>query len=140
MSAIVCIDDNVGVLEMYKAFFEANGHTVLTAPNGAIGIEISRKHPLDAVVLDLNMAGMSGNEFAEVLIRERPDLPVLICSGAPDNLPESLKWFADALVHKGDGPKALLEAVEKLVALRRCPKKCASSSIEQQETSRIAVA
>jgi len=39
----------------------------------------------------------------------------VIWSGCVDEIPESLKWFADALLHKGDGPASLLFAVEKLV-------------------------
>ena len=42
----------------------------------------------------------------------------MICSGSAD-LPESLKLFADVLVQKGGGPKALLAAIEKAVRRSR---------------------
>ena len=106
---------------MQKALLESRGYTVLTAPDGATGIAISRKSSVDIVVLDFNMAGMDGRQTAAVLLKWQPTLPVVICSGSVD-LPESLKWFADALVHKSDGPRALLAAIEKVIGSVRQPK------------------
>jgi len=39
----------------------------------------------------------------------------VICSGYIDEIPESLRWFADALLQKADAPGALLSVVERLV-------------------------
>ena len=61
------------------------------------------------------MPGMDGNAVAQVLRKEQPNLPVVIWTGCPDETPESLKWFADVLLHKGDGPLALLLAIEKIL-------------------------
>jgi two-component system, OmpR family, KDP operon response regulator KdpE len=115
MATVLCIDDDAAVLGMYRALLEGRGYRVLTAPDGATGIAISRKHSVDAVVLDFNMTGMDGNEVAAVLTKEQPTVPVVICSGSADDLPESLKWFADALVQKGDASGALLAAIEKVI-------------------------
>src|SRR6266849_678847 len=115
MATVLCIDDNRNVLEMNKALLEGIGYRVLLAPDGPTGIALTRKHSIDAVVLDFNMPGMDGAQVAEVLMKEQPTLPVAIWSGCVDTIPESLKWFADAVLHKGDGPDTLLSAVEKLV-------------------------
>ncbi len=84
---------------------------------------LTRTHSIDAVVLDFNMPGMNGAQVAEVLMKEQPTLPVVIWSGCADKIPESLKWFADALLHKGDGPDTLLSAVEKVVSACSTSKK-----------------
>lgn len=118
MATVLCIDDDAGILGMCRALLEGRGYSVLTAPDGATGIAISRKHSIDAVVLDFNMTRMDGNEVAAVLAKEQPTVPVVICSGSADDLPESLKWFADALVPKGDGSGALLAAIEKAIGFR----------------------
>ncbi len=135
MTTILCIDDDAGVLGMYKAVLQGRGYRVLTSPDGATGIALSRKHSVDAVVLDFNMTGMDGNEVAAVLMKEQPTLPVVICSGSADDLPESLKWFADALVQKNDGPRALLAAIEKVIgfstAAKRSPSRMTVGTKEQ---------
>lgn len=69
-----------------------------------------------ALLLDFNMPGMDGNQVAEVLMKEQPTVPVLIWSGCPDQMPESLKWSADAVLSKGDGPDALLSLLERMVS------------------------
>jgi DNA-binding response OmpR family regulator len=123
MATILCIDDDRSLLEVQKALFESKGYRVLIAPNGPSGIMFTRKHPIDAIVLDFKMPGMDGNQVAEVLMKEQPTIPVVIWSGCPDHIPESLKWFADALLHKGDGPHALLAVVERLVSTGTSEKK-----------------
>jgi DNA-binding response OmpR family regulator len=115
MATILCIDDESKLLEIYRAVLEGNGYTVLTATNGVAGIALARKHSIDAVVLDFNMPGMDGNQIAHVLMEEHPTLPIVIWSGCPDEIPESLKWFADALLYKGDGPDTLLPELEKIL-------------------------
>ena len=123
MATVLCIDDDRNILEMNKALLEGIGYRVLLAPDGPTGIALTRKHSIDAVVLDFNMPGMDGAQVAEVLMKEQPKLPVVVWSGCADIIPESLKWFADALLHKGDGPATLLSAVEKLVNARSTSKK-----------------
>lgn len=45
-------------------------------------------------------------------------VPVVISSGSADDLPESSKWFADALAWKSDGPEALLAAIDKAMRFK----------------------
>ena len=93
----------------------AKGYTVLTAPDGPTGLAITRKHSISVVVVDFRMPGLDGNQVARVLMQEHPKLPVVMYSGFPDEIPESLKWFADVVLEKGDGPDTLLSAIDKLI-------------------------
>jgi DNA-binding response OmpR family regulator len=115
MATILYIDDEPKLLEIYTAVLESNGYKVLTAPDGPTGIALTRRHSIDAVLLDFKMPGMDGNQVAHVLMNEQPTLPVVIWSECPDEIPESLKWFADALLYKGDGPDTLLPVLDKIV-------------------------
>ena len=121
MATILCIDDDPQLLEIHQAFLESKGYRVLAAADGLTGIALTRKHAIDVVVLDFNMPGMDGNQVTQVLMKEQPTLPVVICSGSPEEIPESLKWFADASLHKGDGPDTLLAAIEKVVTVDHLP-------------------
>lgn len=47
-------------------------------------------------------------------MEEQPTLPVVIWSGYPNGIPESLRWFAYAVLHKGDGLEAVLAVVQSL--------------------------
>jgi len=52
---------------------------------------------------------------SEINFERQPGLPIVICSGFPDDIPESLRWFADVVLEKGDGPDTLLSAIDKLI-------------------------
>jgi DNA-binding NtrC family response regulator len=115
VATILCIDDNRNILEIHRALLESNGYRVVTALDGPTGIVLSREQSIDVVVLDFNMPGMNGNQVAQVLMQEQPTLPVVIWSGYPEAIPESLRWFAFAVLHKSDGIEPLLSVVESLV-------------------------
>ncbi len=104
VASILCIDDDPRVLDLYTALLGAKGYTVLTAPDGPTGLAITRKYSISVVVLDFRMPGLDGNQVARVLMQEHPKLPVVMCSGFPDDIPESLKWFADVVLEKGRRP------------------------------------
>jgi DNA-binding NtrC family response regulator len=115
VATILCIDDNRNILEIHRALLENKGYRVVTALDGPTGIVLSREQSIDVVVLDFNMPGMNGNEVAQVLTQEQPTLPVVIWSGYPEAIPESLRWFAYAVLHKSAGLEPLLSVVESLV-------------------------
>ncbi len=115
MSTILCIDDDPVILELEKTILEKNGYSALTAQDGPAGIALARAESIDLVVLDLKMPGMDGDEVAEALLQQRPDLPLVICTGFFDSLPEWLRWFAAACVHKGEGPDVLLSTIDSLI-------------------------
>jgi DNA-binding NtrC family response regulator len=74
-------------------------------------------------VLDFNMPGMNGDQVALAIMKIRPTVPVVICSGVLDEIPESLKWFADAVLSKADGAEALLSAIARVVRSRATQKR-----------------
>jgi DNA-binding NtrC family response regulator len=124
MVTILCIDDDPKILQVHEAVLGAKGYTVLTAPDGLSGIAITRNYSIDIVVTDFQMPpGMDGGEVAELLMKEKPKLPVVICSGCVDEIPERRKYGAHQLLAKGDGPGSLVSLVEKLVALNVTVKK-----------------
>jgi|ERR1700691_204321 len=115
MATILCVDNDPNILELYGSLLKSKGYKFLSASDGPTGIAVARKHDLDALVIDINMPGMDSNQVAQILRTDRPTLPIVILSGCLDETPESLKRFADVLLHKGNGPLPLLLAVEKLL-------------------------
>ncbi len=118
MPTVLCIDDDPIVRELQKSVLETNGYTVLVAPDGPTGIALARHHPVDVVVLDFKMPGMDGGEVAEVLLKAQPNLPIVVCTGYLDAVPEWLRWFATGYLQKGEGPNALLLAIRESIANR----------------------
>lgn len=128
MPTILCIDDDPAMLELQMNVLVTNGYTVLVAPDGPTGIALLSKHPVDVVVLDFKMPGMDGGQVADVLFKQQPELPVVICTGYFDAAPEWLKWYAAAYLHKGDGPAVLLSAIQALIANKKTPGQAGGTS------------
>lgn len=118
---ILCIDDNSTSLDIRRMLLEAKGFDVRTATDGLTGLEITNNEPIDAVILDYKMPSMNGEEVAKRLRATHPQIPILLLSGCPGLLPESLLSIVDSFVEKGRPAALLIAEVERLTGGRRNP-------------------
>src|SRR5208282_2334577 len=91
---------------------ERSGYNVLTAASPEQGLALAMMSPLDAVVLDYHMPGMTGHEVAAAIKRYRPEIRVVMFS-ASEIPPETLR-LTDAVVHKSAAITDLLPTVAQL--------------------------
>jgi len=80
---ILVVDDESGMRHLARAILEASGFTVLTACDGADALNVFRRHAgeVAAILLDLTMPVMSGEETASELRRIRAGVPIVLSSG-----------------------------------------------------------
>ncbi|MEM9408592.1 MAG: response regulator [Acidobacteriota bacterium] len=80
---ILLVDDDHEARRVAERCLTTAGYEVLEADCGTDAVEIVRgqQKPIDGLVLDLRMPGMSGSDTFDAVRRDRPSLPVLICSG-----------------------------------------------------------
>jgi DNA-binding response OmpR family regulator len=84
MGKILVVDDEPGILRFVRRALEGEGHTVLTANDGAAALRISAEHDPDLVILDLLMPGVSGFGVLAALLAERSHARVLVLSAVGD--------------------------------------------------------
>jgi two-component system cell cycle sensor histidine kinase/response regulator CckA len=91
---ILVIDDEEMVRHAARHMLERYGYRVATATDGAEAIRIFRQRPEEytAVLLDLTMPVMSGEETLQQLQGIAPDVRVLLSSGYSET--EALRHFA----------------------------------------------
>jgi CheY-like chemotaxis protein len=80
---ILVIDDEEGVRQTAKAALESYGYNVAVAANGKEGVNLFRelRHEIAAVLLDMTMPVMSGEEAFMWLQKIRQDVRVVLSSG-----------------------------------------------------------
>lgn len=80
---ILVVDDDELVLETTVATMESLGYDVVTAVNAAEAVSrLEADHGIDLVLTDVVMPGdLDGYGLAGRIRRERPGLPVVVCSG-----------------------------------------------------------
>jgi len=80
---VLLVDDDDNLAEVGRLILQHLGYKVTVRTNSLEALETFRKHPdrFDAVITDQTMPGMTGSVLAEHLLRIRPDLPILLCTG-----------------------------------------------------------
>jgi signal transduction histidine kinase/ActR/RegA family two-component response regulator len=80
---VLFVDDEVAILSATRRLLEASGFRVLTAENGTDAIQIARgaRRPIDVILLDLRMPGLSGVEAFAPLAEAQPGARIILCSG-----------------------------------------------------------
>ncbi|MBF0304008.1 MAG: response regulator, partial [Desulfamplus sp.] len=80
---ILLVDDEVVLITLQKAMLERLGYHVTSRTSSIEALEAFRANPdkFDIVITDMTMPSMSGDKFALELIKIRPDIPILLCTG-----------------------------------------------------------
>lgn len=80
--AILVVDDEENIRAIVRRTLERVGFSVLEAVDGKEGAEIFAQHDeIIAVILDMTMPRMNGEETLREIRRLRPDIPVILSSG-----------------------------------------------------------
>jgi two-component system cell cycle sensor histidine kinase/response regulator CckA len=111
---VLVIDDEVLVRDVVARMVDDLGYAALTAADGAAALAIVDTRPVDAVLVDLGMPGMSGAEVVAALRARRPKLPVVLCSGYDRDHRGPV--VADAYLPKPFELEALANTLERLLA------------------------
>jgi two-component system cell cycle sensor histidine kinase/response regulator CckA len=80
---VLLVEDSDVVRDLVANMLEGGGLTVLQASGGEEAMALARRGdaPIDLLLTDIVMPGMSGVELADRLERERPDLRILFMTG-----------------------------------------------------------
>jgi signal transduction histidine kinase len=77
---LMVVDDDDGVRLSLRVLFSSD-YQVLLADSGMQALSVLQSNPVDVVILDLNMPGMTGIQLLEKLKRLDPSLEVIILTG-----------------------------------------------------------
>ncbi|HKQ56953.1 MAG TPA: sigma-54 dependent transcriptional regulator [Candidatus Eisenbacteria bacterium] len=116
---VLLVDDDSRIRRALRGVLEDEGHTVDEAPDGAQALAALEGRAFDAVLLDVNMPGMSGLD-ALVTIRElAPSTGVIMVSGEGtiSTAVQALKRGAFDFIEKPVDPAHLLRVLAQAAQL-----------------------
>ncbi|WP_299977251.1 ATP-binding protein, partial [Desulfobacula sp.] len=87
---ILLVDDEDAIITMEKRVLERLGYQVTSRTGSLEALEAFRANPdkFDVVITDLAMPNMPGDKLSAELIKIRPDIPILLCSGFSETMSE----------------------------------------------------
>ena len=81
---VLLVDDEPYILETLKRSLHKSEFEILTATSGPLALEILNRCPVDAVVSDEHMPGMTGTELLSIIRDSYPNVPRIILTGNAD--------------------------------------------------------
>jgi CheY-like chemotaxis protein len=97
---LMIVDDEPSVARVTGLMMKRLGHKVRTFSDPVLALKELDRSPVDCLITDHSMPGMTGTELTAAARGLYPDLPVIICSGYGARLNEQLVL--------GSGARALL--------------------------------
>lgn len=87
---ILFVDDEELLLEVGKQMMERLGYEVESCNNPLNALRIFCKHPakFDLILTDMTMPCMSGDMLAREILKIRPDIPIILCTGYSEHMSE----------------------------------------------------
>lgn len=87
---ILVVDDEQSVAGFLQELLTTAGYQVEVASDGAEALAIFQRlgGEIDLVITDQTMPNLTGAELAARLLAERPDLPVILCTGYSEDVDE----------------------------------------------------
>jgi putative two-component system response regulator len=102
VTKVLVIDDEAVVREVIAAMLEGSGYEVVCAATAAEALELFSDESIRVAITDVHMPDGSGLELLETMRIRRPNLPIVLVTGATtrDDLSEALARGADGFVGK----------------------------------------
>lgn len=129
MEKILVVEDDLTVRETLQHTFTSRGYEVDLVGDGKAAIQSFMSSPPAAVVLDLQLPGLSGEEVCRQIKSASPALPTIILTAKCDVIDTVLllEAGADDYIRKPFSPREVLARVER--AIRRCQEACSTELI-----------
>jgi PAS domain S-box-containing protein len=89
--SILFVDDEKALADLGEKMLERLGYAVVARTSSIEALECFRNQPdrFQLVITDMTMPNMTGDKLAQELMRIRPGLPVILCTGYSERISEA---------------------------------------------------
>ena len=116
--SIMVVDDEQSIAMMLQQLLEIHGAQVIrfSDPEQALTAFKNDPHAIDLVITDETMPKLSGLDMSRIMLEQRPDLLVFLCTGYSDTLNDDVvkKYGITKLLYKPVHHEKLIEEIAEL--------------------------
>jgi DNA-binding response OmpR family regulator len=120
-TTVLVVDDETDIVSLMRDFLEAEGYAVRTASDGPGALEVLDAEPVDCVLLDVMMPGMTGFDLIRKLRETNNEVPVLFLSARQEDYDKirGLGLGADDYIVKSATPAEVIARVKAVLRRTR---------------------
>ena len=119
---ILFVDDEESIVKLNRVRLERLGYQVIGTADPLEALELFRHNSIqfDLVITDMTMPNMTGDRLAAEIMKIRPDIPIILCTGFSGRISEelALEKGIRAFVVKPLEVKELVETVRNILDSR----------------------
>lgn len=116
---ILLIDDEISICQVTATMLSRLGYTVTYRDNSAEAFELFYENPrdFDLIISDQTMPNLTGIELAFSILKIRPDIPFILCTGFTSALTkeEAIQVGVDLYLEKPIKRRVLAESIRNLL-------------------------
>ena len=119
MSRVLIVDDSPSQLVGMKRTVEKLGHQVITAEDGAAGVEVAKREMPDLILMDVVMPNLNGFQATRTIAKDpkTSHIPIILVTTKDQDTDRvwGMRQGAKAYVTKPIDEKELVEAINTLL-------------------------
>ena len=115
MIKLLTIDDEVEFTGLIQNYFEPRGFEVLSANDGAVGLELAKKENPDVCLIDLKMPGLHGDEVLREILLYKPNIKCIMVTASEGEGKTSEKLISMGAFFCFDKPISSLKILESKI-------------------------
>ena len=125
MIRILCVDDDLALLRLYRDELAEEGYEVILAKDGKEAVKKFGEQKPDLVIMDIRMPQMDGIETLNVILGKDRQVPVILNTAYVQYKENFMTWGAEAYVIKSSDLTELKEKIRDVLSQRKkaAPKK-----------------
>jgi DNA-binding response OmpR family regulator len=112
------VDDEDNIRLLYSQELVDEGHEVAAAATAAEAVALLEGQEFDLVVLDIKLKNESGLDLLQRIVKERHEMPVILCTAFSCYKDDFSAWLADGYVVKSSDIQELKDEIRRLLARR----------------------
>ena len=120
---VLIVDDEAPIRRVLEFKLKNKGYQVLIAENGVQGLELIKAHQPDAVITDIMMPEMDGQQLCEQtngMKQERPFLTIVVTCRIAQDEQQWINQLQDTLfMEKPFSPARLVECIDQYLGIKR---------------------
>ena len=120
MRKLLIVDDEAGITDEVKSFFEEEGYQVFIADTAKEGIQLVSKIKPDVLLLDMKLPDMSGLRVLKYAKVESPKTKIIVITGYIDQImfDQAEELGRDTFLQKPFDLERLKFEVDKLITAK----------------------